>query len=216
MEAKAKREPNAPESQAPRSLFLKAKLAAAAAPAPAQARLPGLLCGPAWLPNYARMPRLVGRNHWRMAATTCYDVLLQLEQTQSLGRRTVSTPCGLRTSGHRTGRGRGGCPRSAVAEDVADLTGPNLGPGRNSDLNVGRRGRTGRGRRNHTSTAQARPRPKPELRPQLRKWPARFCGLAGPRASSPLDVHCLSVDPAAQLHNADDGVGNPPYTRTCW
>ena len=165
-----------------RVLFLKAKLAAAAAPATAQARLPGLLCGPAWLPNYAKMPRLVGRNHWRMAATTCYDVLLQLEETQSLGRRTVSTPCGLRTSGHRTGRRRGGRPGSEVAEDVADLSGTSQAP----------------------STAQARPRPRAELRPQPRKWPARFRGLAGPRAASPLDEHCLSVDPAAQLHNADE------------
>jgi len=57
-----------------------------------------------------------------MAATTCYDVLLQLEETQSLGRRTVSTPCGLRASGHRTGRRRGGRPGSEVAEDVADLS----------------------------------------------------------------------------------------------
>ena len=112
-----------------RVLFLKAKLAAAAAaPAPAQARLPGLLCGPAWLPNYAKMTRVVGRNHWRMAATTCYDVLLQLEETQSLGRRTVSTPCGLRTSGHRSGRRRGGRPGSEVDEDVADLSSPNQAP----------------------------------------------------------------------------------------
>ena len=77
---------------------------------------------------------------------------------------------------------RGGRPSSEVAEEIADLSGTSQAP----------------------STAQARPRPRAELRPQPRKWPARFRGLAGPRAASPLDEHCLTVDPAAQLHTADE------------
>ena len=127
---------------------------------------------------------LVERSHWRMTATTCYDMLLQsttaqrLKETQSFGRRAVSTPRGLGTSGDAAPAASGGRPGSEEAEDSGTSQAP--------------------------STAQARPRPRAELRPQPRKWPARFRGLAGPRAASPLDEHCLSVDPAAQLHNADE------------
>ena len=82
-----------------------------------------------------------------MAATTCYDMLLQLKETQSFGRHAVSTPRGLGTSGRRTG----GRPSSEEAEDSGTSQAP--------------------------STAQAKPRPRAELRPQPRKWPAHLRGL---------------------------------------
>ena len=80
-----------------RVLFLKAELAAAAAPSSAQARLPGLLCGPARLPNYAKMTRLVGEiiGEWRQRhATTCYysSKRLKVSAGAQFQRRAGSAP----------------------------------------------------------------------------------------------------------------------------